>query len=222
MLLPSAPPAIAVIHPLSPSPVNWPPHTEHCHCPPPAVILSSPLPANQPPAPFASCPSCKHVRYCPNAVTACPTDLLHLKFREKYLQIKVITHTQECSQCTHNVIHNVIHKPIGTFPFIVNNWTTHCRYSSVRYIHIFLVDSCHSTCSATTQTSRGHMLIVSWTCLPTTCLHFPDTFMNVLENKATNAGMYPQPFHASESLLPRKWCWWHQIHVGSTNNDPQC
>ena len=44
----------------------------------------------------------------------------------------------------------------------------------------------------------------------------------VLENEATNAGMYPQPFCASESLLPRKWCWWHQIHVGSTNNDPQC
>ena len=44
----------------------------------------------------------------------------------------------------------------------------------------------------------------------------------VLENEATNAGMYPQPFRASESLLPRKWCWWHQIHVGSTNNDPQC
>jgi hypothetical protein len=44
----------------------------------------------------------------------------------------------------------------------------------------------------------------------------------VLENKATNPGMYPQPFRGGESLLPRKWCWWHQIHVGSTNNHPQC
>ena len=43
-----------------------------------------------------------------------------------------------------------------------------------------------------------------------------------LENKATNPGMYPQPFRGSESLLPRKWCWWHQVHVSSTNNHPQC
>jgi len=43
-----------------------------------------------------------------------------------------------------------------------------------------------------------------------------------LENEATNSGMYPQPFRGSESPLPRQWCWWHQVHVGSTNNHPQC
>src|SRR5258706_14767745 len=63
MLPPSAPLAIAVICPPSLSPVNWPPHAKCCCHPPPAVIPSSPSPANQPPVPVTGHPSHKCVRY---------------------------------------------------------------------------------------------------------------------------------------------------------------
>jgi hypothetical protein len=98
----------------SPSPVNWPPcrpmqcppgnsprQYDRCSrrcCCPPCCPACQPAPSPPTATPATQPPPLGNISDIPNTDPSCPTHPLDLKFRIKYLQVRVIMHIQECGQ----------------------------------------------------------------------------------------------------------------------------